>query len=190
MKKAIFFLFFIIPICFVQIFSQNKKDGEVTNSSLINSELISSITNTYRPAYKTHNKKKLEYSKNFPRLDTDKSLLANIDKTFWQLKFTSNSEMRDFKTIQISFDDSRLKMSWINQDNEVVINNIYHLLPINIISVNEGYYIHGNPDGTQIFVYVKLIAPHLLVLKIENRFENIENSNQLPLKELPIFVII
>ncbi|MGL4560940.1 MAG: hypothetical protein ACRCV0_01455 [Brevinema sp.] len=165
-------------------------DKQITDTNQGTINLLGTITNINIPAYKTYNRNKLLKSLNFPELVTSKNLLENLNNTFWQLKYFDSWDTKFYTTVQLSFSNLAMNTSVINNHLEIVDQKQYRLLPVKMITPNEGIFIHGLPDGTQIFIYIKLFLPHMLVVKIVNTFEDAERIANVSITKLPIFIIL
>ena len=174
--------------------NNTPEDNLLPSSTLLEPLEISPSYNTntnptfYMPPYKTFDFKNLK-TKKVPKLLSSEGMLKNLDKSYWLLKFYGHPDITSYKYIEISIEDSQMNIQLLDYKDEVVENNTHRLTPIKMFKPNEGIFAYPDKDGNLYFVYLNLLLPHLLAMKMTSSFEEAEQMSKKSLTEFGIFVL-
>jgi len=142
----------------------------------------------YMPPYKTFDFRNLK-TKKIPKLLNSEGMLKNLDKSYWLLKFYGHPDIASYKYIELSIEDSQINIQLLDYKDEVVENNTHRLTSIKMFKPNEGIFAYPDKNGDLYFIYLNLLLPHLLAMKMTSSFEEAEQMSKESLTEFGVFVL-
>ncbi len=178
---------------------EDTTDTESNYESIENIEQIDNIivtTNTLSPIplyklppSKTFDLKNLK-TKKIPKLLSSDGMLKNLDQSYWLLKFYNDPAILIYKYMELFIKDSAINIKFLDYQDEVVENNIYALTPIKMFKPNEGIFAYSDKkSGDVSFIYIHLLLPNLLAMKMTSSFEEAEKMSEQSLTELGVFIL-
>ncbi|MDK2818992.1 MAG: hypothetical protein KFW21_06055 [Spirochaetota bacterium] len=178
---------------------EDTTDMESNYESIENIEQIDKIfvtTNALSPIplYKLSPSKTFDFknlkTKKIPKLLSSDGMLKNLDQSYWLLKFYNDPAILVYKYMELFIKDSTINIKFLDYQDEVVENNIYALTPIRMFKPNEGIFAYPDKkDGDISFIYIHLLLPNLLAMKMTSSFEEAEKMSEQSLIELGVFIL-
>ncbi|MGL5721575.1 MAG: hypothetical protein ACRCY4_04165 [Brevinema sp.] len=158
------------------------------------------LTPPYAP-YQTLDPSRLK-SGRIPQLVSSRSLLQNLDKTIWRLKFYShpdNNNIVESVLLRISEPELFLTTTMAPADPksapEIQVpasrssSAKYRLTLVKSLRPGEGIYAYDTGSGVISFMYFRLIMPHLLAFDMARDFESIAQCPDKSLNDLGVFTL-
>ena len=157
------------------------------------------LTPPYAP-YQTYDVSRLK-SGRIPQLASSKSLLQNLDKTIWRLKFYNHPDNSSVESVVLVIKEPELFLtttltpagSKLAPEHQLPANRVssakYRLTLVKSLRPSEGIYAYDTGTGVISFIYIRLIMPHLLAFDMGRDFETISKSPDKSLNDLGIFTL-
>lgn len=129
-------------------------------------------------------------SSHIPDLLNSVSLLSNLNNTFWRLKFYKHTGEGVIEKITASFisNDISISIYPYNKNTQNEKHYTYRLTLIQTLNPNEAIFSYDH-QGTLLFMYIRLVMPHLLAIHMSGSFEEIKQAPSLSLEKIGIFLL-
>ncbi|MGL5254731.1 MAG: hypothetical protein ACRC9L_07050 [Brevinema sp.] len=153
----------------------------------------------YAP-YQTYDTSKLK-SGRIPQIASSKSLLQNLDKTIWRLKFYNHPDNQSMESVLLKINEPELTLTTTmapadtNSDPKYQIpasrsiDAKYRLTLVKSLRPGEAIYAYDAGGGIISFMYIRLIMPHLLAFDMARDFDTIAKAPEKSINDLGVFTL-
>lgn len=162
--------------------------------------------------YQTYDTSRLK-SKRIPEMMSGSSLLQNLDKTSWRLKFYAHPDIQHMDSLLLDIAENDLKVTSIPK---AVVSNIpvmpavsntniaplqlqvpqsnqtvssYRLTLVKNLRPGEGIYAYDAGKGAIHFMYIRLLIPHMLAFDMAESYDEIALCPDKSLTDLGVFTL-